>query len=75
MQKPSVLIAAKRKALPLSMEEAASLAGISKQGWWLIENGTIENPQMDTCLGIARALQCELSDLWGWAMKPRAATK
>mgnify|MGYP001589287977 CR=1 FL=1 len=66
---PSDIIKAKRAGLGLSQEQAAALAGCTVSTWRGVERGTVQNPTMDTCLGIARALRCELSDIWTWARK------
>lgn len=70
---PSDIIARKRAELGLSMEDAAKIAGISRQGWYIIERGTIQNPTLETAYGIARALQCEIAQIWDWA-KPRGSS-
>ena len=73
-QTPSDIILERRRALNLSQDTAAHLAGISTAAWQIIERGVIQNPTLETARGIARALQCSLADIWTWAKQPPEAT-
>jgi DNA-binding XRE family transcriptional regulator len=66
-QNPSDIIAAKRRALGLSQQAAATAAGISISGWQIIERGVLQNPSLDTARRIAKVLNCSLADIWDWA--------
>ena len=57
-------IEARRRALGLSQEKAASRAGLkSKQQWNAIESGRKPNVTMETLDKIAEALKCDPRDL------------
>ena len=64
---PSNIIFERRRALDLSQESAAQLAGIATATWQIIERGGTQNPTLETARGIARALNCTLADIWEWA--------
>lgn len=58
-------IADRRRALGLSQQAASTEAGLAISTWSMIERGDITNPSMDTCQRIARALNCQIGDIWG----------
>ena len=62
--KSSDTILAKREALGLSQQVAATAAGMSISGWQAIERGLSDNPTLETMRGMALALRCEISDIW-----------
>lgn len=54
----------RREALGLTQQQAADAAGLSdRQRWYSLECGRVDNPELFTLLGIARALRCRLDDL------------
>ena len=57
-------IRSRREALGLTQQQAADAAGLSdRQRWYSLECGRVDNPELFTLLGIARALQCDLDEL------------
>ena len=52
-----------RKAVNLTQEEFAELAGMTRASVEAIENGRIENPGMESLIGIAKAMEITLDEL------------
>lgn len=54
----------RREALGLTQQQAADAAGLSdRQRWYKFECGRVDNPELSTLLGIARALKCSIDKL------------
>lgn len=54
----------RREALGLTQQQAADAAGLpDRQRWHGYESGRVDNPELSTLLGMARALQCTVDDL------------
>jgi transcriptional regulator with XRE-family HTH domain len=55
----------RRELLQLTMEEAATAAGLKggRQKWHDLEAGHNGNPKLDTLKGMANALRCSIAEL------------
>lgn len=56
-------IAEYRKANGLTQAEFAELGGLTREAVQAIENGRVENPGLETLLGIARAMNIGIDEL------------
>ena len=52
-----------RQATQMTQQEFADLAGMTRASVEAIENGRIENPGMETLIGIAKAMDVTIDDL------------
>lgn len=72
MKKPNHLslgeyLAARRRELGLSTHEVARRSGVNQAQVSRIEQGVARNPNPDTLIGIAAALDLETADVWAAA--------
>jgi transcriptional regulator with XRE-family HTH domain len=56
-------IAEYRKANDLTQSEFAELGGLTREAVQAIENGRVENPGLETLLGIAKAMNISIDEL------------
>jgi len=56
-------IAEYRKANDLTQSEFAEIGGLTREAVQAIENGRVENPGLETLLGIAKAMNISIDEL------------
>ena len=61
--KLSERIARYRKEHDLTQAEFAELGGLTREAVQAIENGRVDNPGLETLLGIAKAMNTDLDEL------------
>jgi transcriptional regulator with XRE-family HTH domain len=52
-----------RKNHELTQKEFADKGGLTREAVQAIENGRVENPQMETLIGIAKAMETSIDEL------------
>lgn len=63
-KKMESLLKKKREELKLTQEELARLSNVSRQTISLIENNSLDNIESKTMLKLARALRCDVGDIF-----------
>lgn len=56
-------IKTRRLERELSMRQAAENSKLSLSMWVYLENGTTQNPRLDTLKAVAKTLHCQIGDL------------